>query len=112
MKSLITGILAIAAVAVGTQGASANEHHGHFGFGITIGVPGYGYNDHYYEPRHVVHQYYGCSAKQASSIARDYGFHHRSVYVSHRTITVTGVKHGYNTEITFSRAPGCPIVSY
>jgi hypothetical protein len=116
MKSLLTAVLALSAVAFGTAAANAHDHHGHFSFGIVIGEPGYGpgwggYPDDYGwdRPVHVVR---GCSANQASAIARDYGFRHRSVYVSSRVLTVTGVRHGRPAEITFARAPGCPVVSY
>ncbi len=122
MKSLLTGLLALSAVAFGTAAANADilighgGHHSGFSFGITIGEPGYrhGWDDDYgyrrpYYPVHVVR---GCSANQASAIARDYGLRHRSVYVSSSVITVTGVRRGHPTEITFARAPGCPVVRY
>ena len=119
MKSLLTAVLALSAVAFGTAAANARDHHGHFSFGITIGEPGYGpgwggYDDDYGWGRrhHIVRTVRGCSANQASAIAREYGFRHRSVYVSSRVLTVTGVRHGRPAEITFARAPGCPVVSY
>lgn len=115
MKSLLTAVLALSAVAFGTAGANARDHHGHFTFGITIGEPGWGgYPDDYGwdRPHYPVHVVRGCSANQASAIARNYGFRHREVYVSSRVLTVTGIRHGRPAEITFARAPGCPVVSY
>lgn len=64
---------------------------------------------HYRKVR-VIRPIKGCTVKQASAIARDFGIRYQTIIRSPRTMTVIGYRHGRKAKICISRAPGCAIL--
>lgn len=64
---------------------------------------------HYRKVR-VVRPVKGCTVKQASSIARDFGIRYQTIIRNQRTMLVVGYNHGKKAKILLSRAPGCTIL--
>lgn len=52
----------------------------------------------------------GCSVKQASAIAREFGIRYQTIIRNPRTMLVVGYSHGKKAKILLSRAPGCMIL--
>jgi hypothetical protein len=52
----------------------------------------------------------GCSMRQASSIAREFGIRYQTIQRGKRTMTVVGFKRGHRKQIRISRAADCHIV--
>jgi len=55
----------------------------------------------------------GCSPERALYKAENFGIHRARIdYVTPRRIGVTGRKHGDWVQLTFARAPGCPVLDW
>lgn len=109
-KTLIACLVLLSCISSAQAGERDYSHPHHkngMSFGIVIGGAGVQYPVRYYRPVPVVR---GCSARQASVIAREYGIRFQTVHRHARTMTVIGYRRGHYAKICFSRAPDCHII--
>lgn len=112
--SALIGLGAIAAIPATAQADNIylNYGNGQSGFGVQIGDYGrvdYRRNDRRWDDR----RYRECTPNRALDKAERNGVRRaRVVNVNRRTITVAGRKWGERVQMTFARAPNCPVVRW
>lgn len=111
VKCLIVGAMLFGSLVNAHAGkrdhVTEKHHYVGLSFSIHVGGPKKINISHMPHRRPVVR---GCSPRQVSAIARNYGIRYQTIYRSSRTMTVVGYKNGYFARICFSRAPDCRII--
>lgn len=64
----------------------------------------------HYRKMRMIRPAKGCSVKQASAIAREFGIRYQTIIRNRNTMLVVGYNHGKKAKILLSRAPGCAIL--
>ncbi len=123
MRFFVNCLLVSALLLSGVMSSHAGKRHhapkfhkigkGSISFGVVIGVTA---------PRHPKHVYrivrqkqfvksvaQGCSARQASDLAREFGIRYQTIYRTSRTMTVVGYRNGRPAKLRISRKPHCDI---
>ncbi|MGL4489839.1 MAG: hypothetical protein ACRCU5_10400 [Rhizobiaceae bacterium] len=88
--------------------------NGGLSFGVVVGGPAlrnpkHKLRTHRHKPV-VKTAVRGCSPRQASKIALEYGIRYQTIYRSSHTMTVSGYTFGKRTKIRISRAPNCKVL--
>lgn len=101
--SAILGLGTLAAIPATAQAGS-------FYFGISSHGPSFGYhNAGYGHSRHW--DRHACTPRKALHKANRIGIHRAHIRsVNRHTIRVSGRKHGHRINVTFAKAPHCPII--
>jgi hypothetical protein len=115
MRFIVKWLVVSLIVLSGVVGAHAGQRHHSpskhratgLSFSIHVGGPIMRHVSHLPHRQQVVR---GCSPRQVSAIARNYGIQYQTIYRNSRTMTVVGYKNGYFARICISRAPDCRII--
>lgn len=105
--SAILGLGALGAIPASASADSLAIKAGSGGIAIEVG-----HGRHWHgRPGWHGPRYRACTPRQAVTKASRMGVRHARVHhASHRSVTVSGRKHGHRVRVVFARVPGCPVI--